>query len=497
MFFNPSIPSNIDQIQGAQRFISEIFSENLEAHWDIPGYCPLIVPQRENLTKYIEMLDSETINIQLEGLMSLRKLISDEPTLLIERIIEADIVFKLFGFMSGHDDIRFQRESTWIIANICSGTNDDVEYVVNLGGLDIIMGLLKSDSEDVLDQAIWALGNISAEDIRYRDLCLNKKCVEQLVAVAAKFPRSQCIKKNIAWVMLNLVGGTSLPAWHHIYKGFPLLKQILSEKQLDSKILADVMWCLVWTSAGYIQEIIGMGFVQSLIDSLKHDQDSLLLPALKIFGSIIKADHIPIEKILGFSDFLPRIFELISHSELKVRKKACWLLKKITSKSNFQISLILDDSNYMEALRETLTQDAEEVAFEVAKTLGNLVSQAPSKMILRMINEYKYLELLSFMLNMTDIKIQERALQDVSKVIDTIDETPYQRIYINMLRKEGLNEIIHTLVSSNNRRLSRLAKSLRGQIKKVCQIEKKEKKEEEYKRDERMWMEERKKALAN
>jgi hypothetical protein len=217
------------------------------------------------------------------------------------------------------------------------------------------------------------------------------------------------------------------------------------------------------------------------------------MPALKALGNIIKANDIQVKEILGSPDFLPRIFELISHSEMKVRKRTCWLLKNLTSNNICQTALILDNSNYMEGLRKVLTQDAEEVAIEVARTLNNLVSHASSKQILEMIKEYNYLELLSFMLDMTNPKIQEGALKAASKVVDAMDEASNQKLYIKMLRKEGLSEKISPLTGSSNRKLSKLAKSLRGKFNKVCRLEKKDKKEENCKRDDIMWMEERRK----
>lgn len=38
------------------------------------------------------------------------------------------------------------------MTNICSGTSQDVEYVVSLNGLDVIINLLTSDSVEVIDQ---------------------------------------------------------------------------------------------------------------------------------------------------------------------------------------------------------------------------------------------------------------------------------------------------------------------------------------------------------
>ena len=65
--------------------------------------------------------------------------------------------------------------------------------------------------------------------------------------------------------------------------------------------------------------------------------------------------------ILSNADFLPRVFELLSYPDKRVRKEACWLISNLTAGNEAQIELIISNSQYLEALKKTLFQDIKEV----------------------------------------------------------------------------------------------------------------------------------------
>lgn len=69
--------------------------------------------------------------------------------------------------------------------------------------------------------------------------------------------------------------------------------------------------------------------------------------------------------VLDFPNFLPRVFNLITCPDKKVRKEVCWIISNITAGSTDQINLILHNSSYMDALKNALIQDIKEVFYPI------------------------------------------------------------------------------------------------------------------------------------
>ena len=93
---------------------------------------------------------------------------------------------------------------------MASGDTRFCAKLVNKGAINIFIDLLRENQKGVVDQAIWAIGNIAADQTMYRDLILKGGGLEALIAIVES-PSHKFIYKNGIWAITNLCRSTPCP----------------------------------------------------------------------------------------------------------------------------------------------------------------------------------------------------------------------------------------------------------------------------------------------
>ena len=65
-------------------------------------------------------------------------------------------------------------EAAWIVTNLAAGKPEHCKIIVEKGVINIMLQLLKENESGIIDQVIWAIGNISVDEVEYRNQVINE-----------------------------------------------------------------------------------------------------------------------------------------------------------------------------------------------------------------------------------------------------------------------------------------------------------------------------------
>ncbi|CAA0843298.1 Importin subunit alpha-1 [Striga hermonthica] len=348
--------------------------EGLQAQqFQAAANVPLPDKKLESLPAMVAGVWSDDAALQLEATTQFRKLLSIERNPPIEEVIQSGVVPRFVEFLGRDDYPQLQFEAAWALTNIASGTSENTKVVIDQGAVPIFVRLLSSPSDDVREQAVWALGNVAGDSPKCRDLVLHYGALMPLLSQFNDQAKLSMLR-NATWTLSNFCRGKPQPQFEQVKPALAAIAHLIHTN--DEEVLTDACWALSYLSDGTndkIQAVIEAGVCPRLIELLLHPSASVLIPALRTVGNIVTGDDLQTQVIINHQA-LPRLLNLLIQNHKKsIKKEACWTISNITAGNKEQIQAVIEAGLISPLVH--LLQNAE---FEIKKEAAWAISNATS-----------------------------------------------------------------------------------------------------------------------
>ncbi|GBF97449.1 importin alpha [Raphidocelis subcapitata] len=264
--------------------------------------------QLDELPSMVQGLYSANPQEQYEATQKFRKLLSIERNPPIDEVIRQGVIPQFVKFLQRGDMPQLQFEAAWALTNVASGTSDHTKVVIDEGAVAIFVQLLQSPSDDVREQAVWALGNIAGDSPRCRDLVLSMNALPPLLEQLKDNSKISMLR-NATWTLSNFCRGKPAPNFALTRQALPTLARLIHHS--DEEVLTDACWALSYLSDGdndRIDKVIEAGVCRRLGAGTKEQ----------------------IQNVLDAGIAAPLVY-LLQNAEFDIKKEAAWAISNATS----------------------------------------------------------------------------------------------------------------------------------------------------------------------
>lgn len=156
--------------------------------------------------------------------------------------------------------------------------------------MHIFLEVIKDHAPHISEQALWGLGNISADCIKFRDLILQKGGMELVLKAMEETDRSSFLKQGV-WAVTNMMGSSPKPKYNLIKAAIPVLGNLVVSGVLGEDEIASSLWSIYAHTESQktrIQQLVEIkGFIPNLFDRYwKGASEKILIPLLKVLGNL-------------------------------------------------------------------------------------------------------------------------------------------------------------------------------------------------------------------
>jgi len=406
--------------------LGKVTEENIDPNETMEEYiqkCARIVYSLKDLPALLKAVNSSDVKQQYYGVIGIRRIVSKDENPPIQEIIDANVIPRIIGFTERYEESQLQYEAAWALTNIASGTTAQTRSIIDKGGVTAFIRLLKHDSPEISEQAIWALGNIGGDNTEFRDHILKSNVLAPLIEIIDKTGDEKVIKHGI-WALSNFARGNPLPKFELVKSTIPVFAKVIQQTD-DLETLVDAAWAMVYLSDGKnennnrVDLVLQTNICHGLVRHMSMDQTlGALVPVLRILGNLLSGTEDQASEVLEAPDVVEKLVELATtHQNRTVVRESCWCLSNIAAGNPRQVQLVMKDHDQISRLMKITQRSEPEIIKEVLWIFSNATAKASPIQMIRLVECY-IIDLFCEYLKHDDPQNIEIALDGIANVLN-------------------------------------------------------------------------------
>ncbi|KAF0980883.1 hypothetical protein FDP41_012671 [Naegleria fowleri] len=280
-------------------------------------------------------------------------------------------------------------EASWILTNVASGAPAHTQTVVgntdpsitSMSSIQTLLMLLHIDSQEIKQQTLWSLANITGDNASYRDSVIyaiipnslegakylyRSLNTENIEFSQSKFPtmssidlinsiylenkKSLSMNRIIAWTFSNCFRGKPVNVDITNAATVATVLQEMVQTSNDLDVLSDALWGIAYGTDTPDMNFINLFLNDSLLPILVRNistqtHHSILLPSLRVFGNFIRLDDSTItQRIIDTEGFMDGLKICALAINFSVKKESLYILSNIAAGTSQQVQTLIDNN---------------------------------------------------------------------------------------------------------------------------------------------------------
>lgn len=303
---------------------------------------------------------------------------------------------------SKHDARVLQFESAWTLTNIASGLTEHCSLLRAHGTVLTLIGIINAASAqgaqtqelgaaaaastvpdpDLVEQCVWALGNISGDGVEARDECLEGGAMASLAALwsrttshgkvasavnyfgtlesgsapMASHPPAAykpSLINTLTWTVSNLCRAHSqnMAALHAVRPALPLLSEMLARAacsdfgDADVEGVVNACWSLnhmaLFGSKGILEVLQVPDMAASIVACMRSGNASIAKVVIKVVGNIISGENAQAQQLIDL-DIIPLMWAAFRREGRIKQYEIAWAFSNIAAGTPEQIQRLIE-----------------------------------------------------------------------------------------------------------------------------------------------------------